>query len=342
MRFERTIDALKIAAANAASARTDADQAEASSESLSTQLEALQTVVQETKQASLVLYEEQQEIAEQARAAQAKLLQAETDLARSVKETKQLREQTKEWQDKTKELQGETTALKQQLAEQQEETRKLTKALEEREALENARKERSLQIEKELRDAQALLVDASSVAAEEETLELLRESILELQSANQKLHEKLQEQQETAQEEKERLQESLLEAEKEAQVLRIEASLNSEKRAAERDANGNSNTNQAVSPDAETETSFTISRPTTMNSPDSAAPQASTCSICFKEAFNMMRKCQCGSNDCNLRAHATCAARKNPGHSVSHPGTPGAKLPLILCAGPLAAFQKKD
>lgn len=341
LRFERTIEALKIAAANAASARTDADQAEASSEGLSTQLEALQTVVQQTKEASMVLYEEQQEIAEQARTSQVKLLQTEADLAKSMKETKQLRDQTKQWEDKAKQLQEESMTLKRQLADHKEGMRKLSKAIEERDALEFARKERSKQIEQELRDAQALLLNATSAAAENETMEVLKDSILELQAANKKLHELMQEQQETTQEEKKRLQESLLEAEKQAQELRIQASLNNEQN------NSNSEDHdgkKAVSPEVDVDNSFIISRPASMSSPNGsdAVPTASTCSICFKKAFGIMKTCQCGMDGCELRAHLTCANRKNPGPSVSHPGTPGAKLPVILCAGPLANLQKKD
>jgi hypothetical protein len=56
-----------------------------------------------------------------------------------------------------------------------------------------------------------------------------------------------------------------------------------------------------------------------------------SCSICFKAAFGLMKSCQCGKSDCGKRAHITCASRINPGPSVSHPGTPAPRLPLVLC-----------
>ncbi|CAB9518017.1 expressed unknown protein [Seminavis robusta] len=349
LRFERTIEALKIAAANAASARTDADQAEVSAEGLATQLEALKIVVEQTKQAAQVLHEEQEEISKQARNGQAKLLQVETELARSQKETKQLREQADEWQKQAKELQEEATDLKRQLADQTEQTRKLTTALEERDALEVARKERNQQVEQELREAQELLVNVTSAAANSETLESLNEGIEKLQAANKNLHEQLVTQQETAREDKERLRESLLLAEKDAQSLRIEASLQNDQHNDDDDNNSkhtltDANSNSRVSPDGsargESDTSFSLRMPSDLLDSQHAVPPATTCSVCFKDAYGLMKSCQCGNPQCDKRAHITCANRINPAPSVSHPGTPAAKLPVVLCSGALAGILK--
>ena len=57
------------------------------------------------------------------------------------------------------------------------------------------------------------------------------------------------------------------------------------------------------------------------------------CSICNKNAYGMMKSCQCGDANCNKRAHAHCIAGKNPSPSVSHPETPAPRLPCILCLG---------
>lgn len=64
---------------------------------------------------------------------------------------------------------------------------------------------------------------------------------------------------------------------------------------------------------------------------------AKSCSICFKAAFGLMKSCQCGKSGCDQRAHITCASRINPGPSVSHPGTPAPRLPLVLCTAVSAA-----
>jgi DNA repair exonuclease SbcCD ATPase subunit len=347
LRFERTIEALKIAAANAASARTDADQAELSAECLATQLEALQTVVEQTKQAARVLHDEQQEITEQARSGQAKLLKVEAELARSQKEAKILKEKAEEWESKAKELQEESTTLKRQLADETEKSRKLAVTLEERDALEEARKKRNQQVEKELKEAQALLQEASSAAADSDTLSTLNETVEKLQEANKKLHEQLTEQQETAKQDKERLRQSLLLAEQEAQTLRIQASLNGEK-----DADGENLDHSTTTPSYASRTDLdslfsSSNKEKEMATPNTsvdkhAVPPSATCSICFKAAFGLMKSCQCGRRECDKRAHLTCANQIPPGPSVSHPGTPAAKLPIVLCSGALAGIMHKD
>lgn len=59
------------------------------------------------------------------------------------------------------------------------------------------------------------------------------------------------------------------------------------------------------------------------------------CSICFKNAYGIMKSCQCGNVECEKRAHASCFASStnNWPSSVSHPGTPAPRLPCILCRG---------
>lgn len=55
------------------------------------------------------------------------------------------------------------------------------------------------------------------------------------------------------------------------------------------------------------------------------------CTICFKNAYGIMKSCQCGKADCKKRAHASCIAGSKALPSVSHPGTPAPRLPCILC-----------
>jgi hypothetical protein len=73
------------------------------------------------------------------------------------------------------------------------------------------------------------------------------------------------------------------------------------------------------------------------NSNSNVVMPAKSCSICFKAAFGLMKSCQCGQSGCDKRAHITCASRINPGPSVSHPGTPAPRLPLVLCTAVSAA-----
>jgi hypothetical protein len=55
------------------------------------------------------------------------------------------------------------------------------------------------------------------------------------------------------------------------------------------------------------------------------------CAVCFKASTGIMKTCQCGRPSCNIRAHMSCINRINPGPSVSHPGTPAPRLPIVLC-----------
>jgi hypothetical protein len=74
------------------------------------------------------------------------------------------------------------------------------------------------------------------------------------------------------------------------------------------------------------------------NSNNVTVVPAKSCSICFKAAFGLMKSCQCGQSDCAKRAHIHCASRIHPGPSVSHPGTPAPRLPLVLCTAVAAAI----
>jgi hypothetical protein len=60
-------------------------------------------------------------------------------------------------------------------------------------------------------------------------------------------------------------------------------------------------------------------------------PAQTTCSICSKVSYGIMKACQCGDPNCALRAHATCISGKNPLPSLSHPGFAAPALPAILC-----------
>jgi myosin heavy subunit len=57
------------------------------------------------------------------------------------------------------------------------------------------------------------------------------------------------------------------------------------------------------------------------------------CCMCYKKSIGVMKTCQCGSATCHRKAHANCIKLSclTPGPSVSHPGTPAPKLPVVLC-----------
>jgi hypothetical protein len=65
------------------------------------------------------------------------------------------------------------------------------------------------------------------------------------------------------------------------------------------------------------------------------------CCICYKPSLGIMKTCQCGGMACHRKAHANCIklSSMTPGPSVSHPGTPAPKLPVVLCDSVLSKIR---
>ena len=228
-RMERTIEALRIAGTNAANARADADAAEAYAASLASQLESLRHVVQETKRATNILQEEHEMVAAATRSVESKLLMRETELFHLQKARKAVLADHDTLKRSTQELMDAKKKLALQLQRKKEQIKSLSREIEERDALEQARKGRSVMVEKELRDARSLLVEASSTAVETETtIAALKETIETFLQENKSLHAKIQEIQERSRANEERLQETLVKTEKTAQTLRIKATSHNE------------------------------------------------------------------------------------------------------------------
>lgn len=383
-RMERTLEALKIAGTNAANARADADAAEACAASMATQLQALRDVVDETKRASQVLYKEHEQVSAGARLLETKLVQKETELARSQKEQRQWMEEREEYKKRSIKMHASQKSLETEISHLTGELQEFKHQADEYAAMEQARKDRAAMVEQELRQARSMLQEATSTATEtEQTVTVLNETIASLETENKSLHETIEQLQAKGREENERLNEALTKAEKEAQNLRVKAVSQEEaiqrakmdKSASDKqvtklktkvaslerrlkDATSYSALEQADEPAAESSSrrtsrgvSFSIppltantpgitkggkenSRSTTSSSAHrvTPAPKSSTCSICSQPITGFVKPCQCGIPSCNLRAHATCITKTNAsGVSVSHPGTPAMRPPVLLC-----------
>lgn len=383
-RMERTVEALRIAGTNAANARADADAAEACAASMATQLQALRDVVDETKRASQILYKEHEQVSAGARSIEAKLLQKETELARAHKEQRQWMEEKEGRKKRADKLQDENKSLENEMNRLAEELHEMKHQADEYAAVEQARKDRSAMVEKELREARNMLMEATSTAAETETTAAaLNDAIQGLETENKSLHETIEKLQEKARAENERLNDALSKAEKEAQSLRVKAASHEEdiqrirmdKSASEKEVAKLKSKVSSLERRLKDATSYaptlsseedsqqqsqhigdTASRargagvafsipplPTTTPGNNknkenhrshrvTPAPKSSTCSICTQPASGFMKSCQCGSPSCNMRAHATCIAKSSTaGPSVSHPGTPAMRPPVILC-----------
>lgn len=223
-RLDRTVEALRIAGSNAAKARADADAAEATAANLAQTLQSLQAVITETKRASQILHNEQQQVTATAANAEAKLLQKEGDLVRAQKELKTLSQSSALMEISHDKWKSDRELLEGQVKKYQQEVGELLREKLEQAAIEKARKDRADKVERECHRAQSMLVEATSgQAAAEQTQAALEETIALLRKANQDLHDTLREQQKAARGDNERLSEALGKVEKEAQRLRIAA-----------------------------------------------------------------------------------------------------------------------
>ena len=385
------MEALRIATDNAAKARADADSAEATAATLAQTLHNLKTVLTETKKASLILHEEQQELNAAVAAAEAKFVQKEAELLQAKKEIAMLRTANATLESTQHNVAQERETLVRQNQQLEQECDVLKREKAEMYVMEQARKDRANKVEQEWRKAQTLLVEATSgQAATLQTQAALEQTVAALQTANAEVHASLKDHQRRAGEEKQRLTEALGRAEKEAQRLSIAAEAADEQMARyqaqqvtaeqhiqqlkSRLSHAEKSLLEAVAttttpmstngaPDAmatttttpivpnqlsfqlpplsttsatgkkETSTNTTSVVPTITEKENLGAMNGELCCICYKPSGGLMKMCQCGRpNTCHKKAHSHCCKLFAPaGPSVSHPGTPAPKLPIVLC-----------
>lgn len=389
-RLDRTVEALRIASNNATKARADADAAEVTASALALTLQNLKTVLTETKNASQLLYQEQQELNATVAAAESKFLEKEAELLRAKKEITSLRSSNGTLEATQINFARERETVLQQVKQLEQELDVLKREKIELHTMEQARKDRFDKVEQEWRKTQTLLVEATAgQTAALQTQAALEKTVVELQKANENVHASLKEQQRIARDEKHRLTESLGKVEKEAQRLRIAAEATDEEMArlkankastekqmqqlksrlssAERSLkeativatttpmSTNVTAESITTPIIPNQLSFQLPPLTTttatgkkastlLSTTTSAVPtitekenigvqNGELCCVCYKPSIGIMKICQCGSKQCQKKAHTNCIKFMNTpaGPSVSHPGTPAPKLPIVLC-----------
>mmetsp|Transcript_7001 Transcript_7001/g.11081 ORF Transcript_7001/g.11081 Transcript_7001/m.11081 type:complete len:501 (-) Transcript_7001:213-1715(-) len=338
-RMERTLEALRIAGANAANARSDADAAEQYASSLAAQLESMLSILEQTKRASQTLQDEHVQVAAATKAVETKLLQRETEHLRIEKENKILLESREKLFSKIQELVDEKERLELHIDSEVKKSKKLSREIEERTVLDEVRKNRSSAVEKELQDVRAVLTQASETTAENElTTAALNDDLRTLRDENRSLHKQMQDMQEKFRYEQDRLEKSLDKAENSAQALRIKVSSHDDQiqRVLSEKANNEKQIHKLnnrilgyerrlkdnmdiMTPSASTEKSDnlldTVKRrklfnipPLTPNSNEKYTPvqNVSSCCIYRQPPSGMMKLCQCGQVNCHKRVHATC------------------------------------
>ena len=357
-RIQQMRNAANEASQNAARARLDADAAETTAATLATQLQALQQVVEETKRASHLLLEEQDEISQKAQAVEQQYVQTQAELARANAQREKIQQENVELGKKTKSLESTIRQLTSELDHKNAEVKHLQQSRSELQSAEDSQHERLERVEKELQQTRALLVDATETAAETEATTVdLKNGMEKLQQANEKLHKQLEEKMTKSRNDTMNHQNELQAAQKENQALKNKdlnsqdeiKQLTADKEAQEkrfsqlRDKTNNLERRLRESTDIVDTTSKPAAKTDDSSSSFSIPPlgggkenntlPSCKCTICGKDASGLMKKCQCGNPRCTSRAHATCVNKIAVGPSVSHPGTPAPRLPVVLCGG---------
>eukprot|EP00546_Thalassionema_frauenfeldii_P001396 CAMPEP_0178937268 /NCGR_PEP_ID=MMETSP0786-20121207/25653_1 /TAXON_ID=186022 /ORGANISM="Thalassionema frauenfeldii, Strain CCMP 1798" /LENGTH=501 /DNA_ID=CAMNT_0020615801 /DNA_START=3494 /DNA_END=4999 /DNA_ORIENTATION=- len=341
-RMERTLEALRIAGANAANARADADAAEQYASSLATQLESILSVLEQTKRTTQALQDEHTQVASATKAVETKLLQRETEYLRLEKESKIFLESRQQLSSRIEDLVKEKDQLALRVDSEAKNAKRLSRELEERDVLVKAQKAQSSMVEKELQDVRAILIQASETTAENElTTAALNEDLQALRDENQRLHKQIQDMQEKFRDEQNHLETSVEKAEKSAQALRIKASSHDgqiQRVLAEKASNEkqiHKLNNRILSLERRLKDTMELATPSTLmenvmdtpldavkrrklfnippltpnsNEKYETAQKSSNCCICRKPAYGMMKLCQCGQDNCQQRVHATCVS----------------------------------
>ncbi|KAL7534980.1 hypothetical protein ACHAXR_006187 [Thalassiosira sp. AJA248-18] len=221
-KIDRISEALQIAGGNAANARAEADASNARAESLSCQLNNLQSVIEETKRGMEVVRREHDEVSRAARSVEGRLIQVESELtraARAKKDAVEERDFLKARADKAEKLARE---LQDSVDYYHDERRVLKKDLLEMEELGKARSDRTHRMETEFQEARAGLLEATSAAAEaESTVTSLRSVIEELRRENESMHEQMNESRDILSKDRAKQNEALTLAEREAQKWKM-------------------------------------------------------------------------------------------------------------------------
>jgi hypothetical protein len=222
LKIERTLDALRIADTNADNARAEADASNARVESLTCQMNDMQSLIDETKRGMEVVRNEHDEIHRASRSMEGRLIQVESELttARKVKnDAVAERDSLKSRADESEKL---VKTLQDEVDDYRAEIRMLKRDLLEMEEFEKVRAERTRGVETELKVARAGLLEASSAAAEaESTVTSLRSVVEELRSENECLHDQMNTLRDGHGKDRAKQNEALIVAEREAQKWKL-------------------------------------------------------------------------------------------------------------------------
>jgi chemotaxis protein histidine kinase CheA len=180
------------------------------SQTMSAKLEALEVVVQETKQASQLLMGEQNELAQRSQAVEQRFVEAQADLARSEASKLKYQRNHDAMASKLQDAQQRLAKSNQELDEERSANEIAQRKIEELESTNKSYKGRLERLEEELRKSQELFLDVSTATKEATNAkDQLQDALEKLQQANKELHEQLQQEQQKQRQQHEKHQDAL-------------------------------------------------------------------------------------------------------------------------------------
>ena len=221
-KVDRTLEALQIAGTNAANARAEADASNARVESLTSQLNDLQSLIDDTKRCMEVVRKEHDEVSRSARSIEGQCIHMESELIRAAKVKKDAVEECVFLKRRVETSEKVAREVQDEVNDYRDNVRMLKKDLLEMEEMERLRSDRTRCIEIEVKDARASLLDATSAAAEaESTVTSLRSVVEELRSENERLHDQMTSSRDGHAKDRTKMNEALTVAEREAQKWKM-------------------------------------------------------------------------------------------------------------------------
>lgn len=221
-KIDRTLEALQIAGTNAVNARAEADAADARAESFASQLNDLQSIIEETRRGMEVVRHEHDEVSGAARSVEGRLIQVESELTRAARVKQDAEDERDVLKSRAEKSEQLARVLQEKVEDYEHEVRLLKKDLVEMGDLEKVRSDRTHRIERELQDARGTLLEATSAAAEaESTVTSLRSGIEELRKENESLYVKIHNHRDSLSKDRSKQNEALMAAEKEVQKYKM-------------------------------------------------------------------------------------------------------------------------
>lgn len=229
MKLSRTLEALRIAGTQTASAKAENEASEARTKLLSNQLLQMQASIKDTIANCNKVKMEHEDITNMARDLESRLMAADADLVRSRKDCIKLKESEEVIRNQHALMKEQYKNMQEKLNEVQQELLQAKRLASAKDEVEKIRKFQIESVEKQLREANSHLLKVSTAKSESEsTSSVLKEAIQEIRKENEKLNKQISDLIENRDKESKKREDALMSSESEAQQLKIKCATGEE------------------------------------------------------------------------------------------------------------------